>query len=56
MTDPEPFKMLPRHKALKPAKSNGCKHQKLTDRGIDYCLKNDKYLCRGLVEQGRCPK
>ena len=44
-----------RYKPLKAAESNGCKYQKLTPRGIDYCLKSSAWLCRGLLEQGRCP-
>ena len=43
------------YKPLKAAESNGCKYQMLTPRGIDYCLKSNAWLCRALVEQGRCP-
>ena len=43
------------YKPLKPAESNGCNYQHLTSRGIDYCLRSNAWLCRALVEQGRCP-
>ena len=56
--DPSPrdfgFKMLP-YKALKSVESNDCSYQWIPHRGIDYCLKSDRWLCRALLEQGRCP-
>ena len=44
------------YKPLKAADGNDCKYQHLTPRGIDYCLKSDRWLCRALLEQGRCPE
>ena len=53
---PHPFKTIPAGRQLKPVVGNDCEHQKLTKDGVDYCLKNDRWLCRALVESGRCPK
>lgn len=44
-----------RYKPLKAVESNGCEYQHLTPNGIDYCLKSNAWLCRGFLEQGRCP-
>ena len=52
--DWEGFAVLKPGKELTPVPLMDCRHL-FVPTNADYCLRNDKWLCRALLERGRCP-